>query len=195
MPCQFPIQSVAGEWRDGRRPARSRGPAGGFRANGRAGPAPGQPCGKGRRRSGNRLRAAGGAGFVVVSQAVGQGLRPGAGELHAAAVEPAGRGRAAEPGAGDSLQGILLARRQREVEGNPRPGGGWHVPGRCDGQVAGDLSAGLYGDGAGGRDGRVPGPGAGADRRLSGAREGTALEGDVGHALSDASCSCWPSAC
>ena len=60
-----------------------------------------------------------------------------------------------------------------------------HVAGRCDGKVAGDFSARLYRDGAGGRDGRVPRPGAGADRRLSGAREGTALEGDDGDALSD----------
>ena len=49
----------------------------------------------------NRLRAAGRAGFHLVRQEVEQGLRPRAGELHAAAFEPAGRGRAAEPGAGD----------------------------------------------------------------------------------------------
>ena len=118
-----------------------------------------------------------------------------AGELHAAAFEPAGGGRAAEPRAGDSAQGSLLARRQRQVEGNPRPGGGRHVAGRCDGQVAGDLSARLCGDGAGGRDGRVSRCGAGPDRRLPGAREGAALEGDDRDALPDASCSCWRSAC
>ena len=66
-------------------------------------------------------------------QAIGKGLRAGAGELHAAALEPAGGGRAAEPRAGDSLQGSLHAGRQREMEGNPRPGGGRHVAGRCDG--------------------------------------------------------------
>ena len=108
----------------------------------------------------------------------------GAGELHAAAVEPAGGGRAAEPRAGDSAQGSLLAGRAGEVEGNPRPGRGRHVAGRRDGEIAGDLSARLYGDGAGGRDGRISGRGAGADRRLSGAREGPAIEGDDGDALS-----------
>ena len=49
----------------------------------------------------------------------------------------------------------------------------------------GDLSAGLRGHGGGGRDGRVPGRGAEPDRGFPGAREGDAVQGDDGAALSD----------
>ena len=62
-------------------------------------------------RPARRPRAAGGAGLALASRKQSdQGLRPRAGELHAPALEPAGRGRAAEPRAGHSLQGSLLAR-------------------------------------------------------------------------------------
>ena len=69
--------------------------------------------GKGRRRdagtaSPSRLRWL----RLSLRKRIAQGLGPRAGEFHAAAVEPAGRGRAAEPRAGDSLQGSLLARRR-----------------------------------------------------------------------------------
>ena len=48
-----------------------------------------------------------------------------------------------------------------------------------------NFPARLCGDGRGGRDGRISRRGAGADRRLSGARKGDALQGDDRAALPD----------
>jgi hypothetical protein len=64
-------------------------------------------------------------------------FRQGTGKFHAAAVQPAGGGRAVEPRAGDSLQGSLQSRWRRRSGRNSRPGRGRHVAGRRDGEIAG----------------------------------------------------------
>ncbi len=70
----------------------------------------------------NGSGSAGGSGkprqtFLQVP--IAESLRQGAGKFHAPVVQPARRGRAVEPRAGDPLQGSLGAVCGGEMEGNP----------------------------------------------------------------------------
>ena len=128
-----------------------------------------------KRRGSARRTGRPGKNFLQVR--VAQSFGEGTGKFHAAAFQLARGGRAVEPRAGDSAQGSLVAGGAGQVEGNSRPRRGRHVAGRCDGEIAGNVSARLCRDGGGGRSGRISRRGAGANRGISSARKGTEIEG------------------